>query len=80
MANCIRNFQSLGFPHNFAQKKTRQNPNVGCIDASQCQLQSVIKNYGLKLLFEENMVILIRTIIAGPLTKKKPNFLDPQFV
>jgi hypothetical protein len=43
MANRMMNFQSPGFPHNFAQKP-RQNPNMGCIGASQRQLQLVIKN------------------------------------
>jgi hypothetical protein len=36
------NFQSPGFPHNFSQNYP-QNSNMGCIDASQRQLQSVIK-------------------------------------
>jgi hypothetical protein len=36
------NFQSRGFPHNFSQNHPK-NSNTGCIDASQRQLQSVIK-------------------------------------
>jgi hypothetical protein len=42
MANRMRTFQSPGFPHNFSQNYPH-NSNMGCIDASRRQLQSVIK-------------------------------------
>jgi hypothetical protein len=42
MANRMGNFQSPGFPHNFA-KTDRQDLKMGFIDASRRQLQSVLK-------------------------------------
>jgi hypothetical protein len=47
MANRMRNFQSPGFPHNLFQKLLPA-AETRCIDASRRQLQSVIKDYGLK--------------------------------
>jgi hypothetical protein len=44
MANPMRNFQLPCFPHNFATKKNDcRDLEMGCIDASRRQLQSVLK-------------------------------------
>ena len=71
MANRMMNFQSPGFPHNFAKKtKSRQSPNMGSIDASRRQVQSVIK-LGLKYIFRRKMVGLLYI-------RKVPNFCSMQ--
>jgi hypothetical protein len=44
MANRMGNFPEPGFPHNFDKiKNGREGLQMGCIDASRRQLQSVLK-------------------------------------
>jgi hypothetical protein len=74
MANRMRNFQSPGFPHNFAKKKYPPELKYGLYRLVSTSATICDKNQGLKLFFEEHMVILIRAIIAGLLTKKATKF------
>jgi hypothetical protein len=50
MADCMVKFLSPGFPHTFT-KKYHQDLKMGYTDASQHQLQYVMKKNGSKLIF-----------------------------
>ena len=70
MADRMVNPWLFCFHHNFS-KNYPQNSNMGCIDASRRQLQSVIKKLGSEIIFKENMVILLYI-------RKVPNFYPKQ--